>query len=652
MTESTDSKLGCTIQKDGLVFRLLAPEAVSVQVCLYEFYEQKVPKTLDMTKNRDGLWSIFVEGFDWLNKWYTYSLDGPQYTSEFEYTHYEIADPYSTHVANRNHYLGFYKSLIHQEDEFDWEGTDHVFPDDISDLIIYETHIKDMVAHPSAIAPDTSCYNGFIKAQKGGLNHLKNLGVNAIEFLPLQKFAYYEPPFNEEIENGLINTWNPTGINYWGYMTSFFHAPESIYSTDGTTEKNALVGNQPSAIYELKSVVKACHKENMSVILDVVYNHSSQYDLNPLRFSSKLSYYRLDQDANYLNDSWTGNDLDTHKEATRNLILSSLEHWVTHYKIDGFRFDLAGIFDWEFVDIMTQRLRSLNPNCILIAEPWGGEYKPMGYSERGWSSWNDRIRNTFKGYDPTHQKGVIFGEWPHNLHRYTLENIIRGTLDIEEHGLFKQSNHSINYLESHDSYTLGDFIRMVLQSESDDESIDEVELVRLHKLGAFLLMVSQGVTMIHAGQEWARSKKTWDEAAQKYFFNHDSYNRDDSTNYLNFDEIDLNSDLYEYYKTLINIRLANKSLRSSSAESIHFKVYHDPLHITFSIDGASTSSPYDYFISINCNRSVDHEIILPEGTWEVLITHSLKNTPETIQSSYLVEKSSGILMRRLRDTSN
>ena len=114
MTESTDSKLGCTIQKDGLVFRLLAPEVVSVQLCLYDFYEQKVPKTLDMTKNRDGLWSVFIEGFDWLNKWYTYSLDGPQYTSEFEYTHYEIADPYSTHVANRNHYLGFYKSLINK----------------------------------------------------------------------------------------------------------------------------------------------------------------------------------------------------------------------------------------------------------------------------------------------------------------------------------------------------------------------------------------------------------------------------------------------------------------------------------------------------------------------------------------------------------
>lgn len=652
MIPTVDSTLGCTFHNDGIRFRLLAPEAFSVQLCLYEYYEQKNAVSFDMSKEIDGIWSIYLEGFDWVGKWYTYSIKGPEYTSEFEYTPFEIADPYSTFVANRNHYLGFYKTLIHQHESFDWEGTNHVVPNDIRDLVIYEAHIKDLVAHESAKTNDYSIYHGFIHAQKGGLHHLKDLGVNAVEFLPLQKFAYFEPPFNEEIENGLINTWNPTSINYWGYMTSFFQAPETIYSTHGTTDKHALVGIQPSAINELKTVIKECHKAGITVIMDVVYNHSSQYDLNPLRYSSKRSYYRLDEDSNYLNDSWTGNDLDTHKQATRTLILSSLEHWVKHYKIDGFRFDLAGIFDWEFVDILTNHLKAIHPECLLIAEPWGGEYKPEGYSERGWSAWNDRIRNTYKGYDPEHQKGILFGVWPENLHRYTLENIIRGTLDREEHGLFKLSNHSINYLESHDGYTLGDFIRLVLRSESIEAPLLKEQRERIHKLGAFLLTVSQGVMMIHAGQEWSRSKKTRVETTGEWFLNHDSYNRDDETNYLNFNEIDLNKDLYEYHKALIDIRLNNKALRSSAPESIQFKVYHDPLHITFSIDGESVSSPYDYFISINCNRNTDHEIILPEGVWDILISDTIQKTPKSVQNSYIVQKSTGILLRRLRDTSN
>lgn len=652
-------KLGCTFHEDGIRFALQSPLADQVNLCIYREYDQDALIRLPMQRSSEGIWQHVEMGFDWENCWYTYSIQGPTNSAFFEASKFEIADPYALYVANTNHYLGFYKALIKRPTPFDWSESTQVLFENPSDLIIYEAHIKDLVAHPSAKAENQGAYLDFIEARKGGLHHLKQLGVNAVEFLPLQKFAYYEPPFQQRIESGLKNTWNPTSVNYWGYMTSFFHAPETLYASGAKTDPMALVGTNPSAEYELKSLIKACHLEGIAVIMDVVYNHASQYDLNPLKYSDKGGYYRLDHQGNYLNDSWTGNDLDTTKEATKQLIFSSVKHWLTEYKVDGFRFDLAGILDWSCIDELTELARSIHPGVMLIAEPWGGEYKPTGFSERNWPSWNDTLRNTFKGYDPVHQRGILFGEWPQGIHRYTIENLFRGTLLAEEHGLFHHSSHSVNYVESHDGYTLGDFIRTALkhdrhhhqqdheqEAEHDIEGGIEQEVIRLQKLAGFMLFVSQGICMIHAGQEWARSKAIASNENQGTTYDHDSYNKDSDVNYLNFDEKDRSMELFTYYKRLIEIRNEHKALKNSAPEAIVFKVYQDPLHITFSIDGHSVDSPYSYFISINCNRTQSHEIILPEGKWEVLITDELVPDGEYVESSYLVPYSSCILLRQ------
>ena len=111
--------------------------------------------------------------------------------------------------------------------------------------------------------------------------------------------------------------------------------------------------------------------------------------MNPLRFTAKDHYFRIDEKGNYINDSWTGNDINTANEYSRALIIESVKHWMTEYHIDGFRFDLAGIIDWETIDRIRTEAEKINPKVILIAEPWGGEYKPSGFSNHGWSSWND-----------------------------------------------------------------------------------------------------------------------------------------------------------------------------------------------------------------------------------------------------------------------
>lgn len=653
--------LGYSIIKDGIVFRLYAPKADSVVLVLFSEYEDALGTSIPMEKDDSGIWNYFHKGTRIVGSWYGYKLKKDTPSLFFQPTDHIIADPWSTHVTSRNHYLGFAKTKIVKPLKFDWEGDTFLAPKDPRDLVIYETHIKDLVAHPSAKTYVQGIYNDFREAEVGGISHLKKIGINAVEFLPLQKFAYFEPPFNIEIESGLTNSWNPYGKNYWGYMTSFFLAPETIYASDARIEEMEVIGRSNKASAELKKVVKALHKEEISVIMDVVYNHASQYDLNPLKYTDKGHYFRTNSEGHYLNDSWTGNDIETCTEYSRKLIVESIKHWMTEYHIDGFRFDLAGIIDWETIDLIKKEAEKINPNVILIAEPWGGEYKPSGFSDHGWVSWNDKIRNGFKGYDPIHNKGFIFGTWSHGTTRFALENFIRGTLKNAEHGLFNSSEHSLNYIESHDGYTIGDFIRIALHPKKKDQvykkkntitKLDKKEL-EVAKLAALCLFVSQGVAMIHAGQEWARAKVITDHTEKDQNagkLDHDSYNKDNETNWLNFNEINLNKELFEYYTCLIALRKKSPALRKAQPKDIIFKVYTDPLHITFSIEGKSSDDKYDYFISLNANTTHSHSIDLPKGTWELVVNDKkcdLKGIKST-QKKYNVPNSSGVVFRKLR----
>lgn len=659
ISELNTYPMGCSVVDNSTVFRFFAPKANAVSVLIYENYEDDSTLTIPLEKTELGIWETIIQDI-FFEHWYAYDINGPEDDPFFIHSSYPIADPLSTHVTTRNHHLQFPKTKITKQLDFDWEGDTFVAPQDPRDLIIYETHIKDMVAHSSAKTYVQGIYNDFREAEVGGISHLKKLGVNAVEFLPLQKFAYFEPPFDEQTEEGIKNTWNPYARNYWGYMTSFFFAPETLYASGESLNPGAVTGRSQNAEFELKNLIKELHKEGISVIMDVVYNHASHYDLNPLKYAAKDHYFRLDELGNLLNDSWTGNDIDTTSEHSRALILNSVKYWMKDYHVDGFRFDLAGILDWETVDLIKEEAQKINPNVILIAEPWGSEYKPDGFSDHNWASWNDRYRNAIKGYNPKDDKGLIFGNTGSHS-RYAIENLIRGTLRSEEFGLFHHSGHSVNYLESHDSYTLGDYIRIALdpkkaqkvfESKAQATALSKKE-EKLTKLGALILFASQGITMMHAGQEWARAKVITDPNGidpKKGTLDRDTYNKDDETNWLNYNEIDLNESLFKYYKGLINLRLSSPAFRKSEPDDINFKVYKDPLHITFSINGKSSGDMYDYFVSLNANPGKAHEIILPDGYWE-MVANANKAGNKTIKSvhkKFNVPASSGVILRKLR----
>ena len=641
-------------------FRLYCPKAEQIELVLFDSYRQQKGQHYPMIKHSDGSWELELPGRH-EGKFYAYQIKHPLHNPGLLHPSELIADPWASQVTTVNHYQQHPRSRVPEPDNFDWEGDTFVIPPEERDLVIYEVHVKDMTAHVSSGAQSPGTYSGFIEKNiTGGISHLKRLGVNAVELLPIQKFAGFEPPFNQSTPEGVRNTWNPYSRNYWGYMTSFFFAPETMYASDGSSKAGQVTGNPQTAVRELKQMIKELHREGITVILDVVYNHASQYDLNPLKFLDKQEFFRTDETGNFTSQSGCGNDLCTESPHIRELIIESVTWWMREFHIDGFRFDLANLIDRQTIAEILEEAQKINPNVLMIAEPWGGGYDPTGFSGHGWSAWNDQIRNGVKGIDPVHSPGFIFGKWHYESNRESLENYIRGTLLHESNGRFHHQEHALNYLESHDGYTLGDFIRIALDpAKSDTVFDDKSALIALNeqemkcaRLAALFLLTAQGIPMIHSGQEWGRSK--WivpvnDRDPNSGKLDHNSYEKDNETNYLDFTEIEANSDLFDYYCNLIRLRKENPLLRLAQPNEIHFHPFQDALHLTFEIHSQQQPGQR-MLISINGNVDMDYFVTLPEGRWELIAdaTDIFPDNPRSVaETEIIVPATSGIILRQL-----
>ncbi len=643
------------------LFRLYCPKAERVDAVLFNRYDQRNGEYHPMEKLDDGNWHLKLPGRH-VGKYYAYRIQHPGDAEGLLHTESLIADPYSRQIATSNHYRQYARTRIDEPEPFNWQGDSFVIPPEQRDLIIYETHLRDMTAHPSAGAQSPGTYNGMIERNiTGGISHLKKLGVNAVEFLPLQKFAGFEPPFCQKTPEGFHNTWNAYSRNHWGYMTSYFFAPETMYASDGSTKAGTVTGTSDRAATELKQLVRELHREGIAVIMDVVYNHVSQYDLNPLKYLDRTDFFRTDEDGKLTSESGCGNDLRTESPYIRELIISSVLWWMQEYHIDGFRFDLANLIDRETIAEIRSEAEKINPNVLLIAEPWGGGYDPTGFSAYGWSSWNDQLRNGVKGINPVETPGFIFGQWHYESSRESLENFIKGTLIHEPNGRFHHQEHAINYLEAHDGYTLGDFIRIALDPAKRNKKFNKkTKLIPLNeremktaRLAALFLMTSQGIPMLHAGQEWGRSK--WivpdnDDDPDRGKLDHNSYEKDNETNYLDYTEIEANQSLFEYYRDLIRIRRHYPQLRLAEAGDITFHEYEDPLLLTFEIYSEELPTNDHLLVTLNGNSETDHQLTLPEGRWEIIAdglrvypeeAAAVKNNPLTIPAT------SGMILRKI-----
>ncbi|MCR4437710.1 MAG: alpha-amylase family glycosyl hydrolase [bacterium] len=656
----SDKPLGCQVQAGKATFRLFAPRARQVTLELFERHDQERGVEYRMHRDSQGVWECTVQE-PCVGKYYAYRVAGPQSPTEMFDPHRHIVDPYARAVVTLNHFRHPGKALILPEDDFDWEGDTWVKVSP-RDLIIYELHVCDMTAHQSSGVPEAlrGTYLGLAyPGAPGGIDYIKSLGVNAVELLPVHEFANMEPPYKDPTILP-ANTWNPYARNHWGYMTSYFFAPESYYATGGTMEPGRYCGIDGRQVRELKELVKAFHKAGIAVLLDVVYNHVAQYEWNCFKLIDKKYYFRLDDDQNFTSVSWCGNDFKTERPMARRLIIESVKYWMTEYHIDGFRFDLAALIDWETCEQIIAEARGINPDVILIAEAWGmGKYELAGFSDRGWASWNDQIRNGVKGQNPYDGLGFIFGKWQGGNNLHTIQNYVLGTLRSEG-GLYLDPAHAVNYLESHDDHTFGDFVRIGNGDVREDDVVVDLDAharlterqMRLNKLGALFLFTSQGMVMMAEGQEFARSKviaRCDLPDVRCGTIDHNSYNKDDETNYLNYRHADINRELVDYYRGLIALRKAHPSFRRASKDEIHF--FNGPLLFSFGylVDGRWLGDSHDFVVVLNGDPQQEAAMALPEGTWWTVVDHrtaGLEPFGPPVRGLVKVPPTSGMVLRR------
>ncbi|MFA5805582.1 MAG: pullulanase [Melioribacteraceae bacterium] len=650
----SNKKLGSYVENKKTYFKLFTPSAIKVTLCLYNKPEEKNSKEYFLTKDINGVWETELDG-ELYGKYYGYKVyhAGDDLSNSNKPI---CVDPYAKAVTSYTAYMNPRLAIVTKEEKYDWEETSWV-QRDWRDLIIYEMHVRDMTAHKSSGAKNRGSYKGLTEKNiAGGLSYIKSLGVNTVELLPSQEFGNIEIPFKDSL-SGKYNTWNPYERNHWGYMTSNFFAPAAYYNESWDKLKwNRWIGLDGSQIKSFKDMVKAFHKEGIAVMMDVVYNHLSEYEVGNLKQIDKEYYFRLDSKGNYLAESYCGNDLKTERPMMRRLIIESILYWMKEYHVDGFRFDLGKLLDWKTIEVIISEAKKVNPNVIITCEPWGGGYDPAGFSLRGWAPWNDQIRNGIKGENPNNGLGWIFGQWYGNNSPKRIKSYVNGTLVRDTLGLFQKKEHSVNYLESHDGYTLGDFIRIASREVDPEKIIKDIDKnvkltpnqMKLNKLGALFLFTSQGITMIQEGQEFARSKviplniKVKDNDRGR--IDHNSYNKDNETNYINYKHAKINKELVDYYKGLISLRKTYPAFRYAEYDNI---IFTDHPNSKFGFSYILRHEKDEFIVIFNADPKQKLEFTLPEGRYDVLVDKNsagIKAIYE-VKDKIILETTTGMVLK-------
>ena len=561
--------LGAALTAGGVNFAVYSKHAAEVFLLLFDTPDGE-PSDIIQIKDRDRfIWHARVNGVR-AGQLYGYKVRGehrPEWGLRFNDAKL-LLDPYAKAVSgkfrNTDNLLLAYdpqhgardlssdsrdntrivpKAIV-VDDSFDWQ--DDVSPDlALEQLIIYEVHAKGFTAHPSAGVEHPGTYLGFIEK----IPHLKRLGVNAVELLPVHEYVVDD----FLVERGLTN--------YWGYNSIGFFAPESSYSTQ------RVPGCQ---VAEFKTLVRALHKAGIKVILDVVYNHTAEgNEFGPslcFRGLDNLSYYSLTGPAEaprryYMNYTGCGNSLNFDSPAVIRLVMDSLRYWVEVMHVDGFRFDLASVLGRREQDGHFQSSASffdavaqdpvLN-QVILVAEPWDiGTYQ-VGNFPVDWSEWNGKFRDTMRRFGKGEAGQLADTGWR-----------LTGSADLYgEDG--RSAYNSVNFITCHDGFTLHDLLAYNDKHNeqngennrdgsndnhswncgAEGDTRDAGVLVlrkQLMKSYVCYLLFSSGTPMILGGDEFARSQRG----------NNNSYCQDNEINWFDWSLLERNAEIFDFFQKAI-----------------------------------------------------------------------------------------------------
>ena len=569
--------LGATWSPSGVNFAVFSEHATQIDLCLFRRETPNVEAyRIRLMEQTDQVWHCFVPhlatgwryGYRAHGEWnphvgnlfnpnkllidpYTKAIDGSINwdPAVFPYP-IQDSDPERYLVMDTADSAPFLTKGVVIDTSYDWEG-DTLLETPMHDTVIYEMHVKGLTElHPEIPEHLRGTYAGL--AHPVTIKYLKNLGVTAVELMPVHHFVQD----SHLIDKGLRN--------YWGYNSLSFFAPHADYAAAGK------VGEQ---VNEFKDMVKALHKAGLEVILDVVYNHTAEGNhygpMLGMKGLDNQAYYRLVEDDKqfYMDYTGTGNTINMVHIRPLQLVMDSLRYWVTEMHVDGFRFDLASALARGLYEVgkLSTFLDTIHQDPIisqvkLIAEPW--DVGPGGYQVGGfpvlWSEWNGKYRDSVREFWKGDSTGVS-----------DLAYRLTGSSDLYELS-GRRPMASINFVTAHDGFTLRDLYsynekhneangennrdgenhnhswNCGVEGPTDDEEINRLRL-RMQRNQLATLLLSQGVPMISMGDEYGRTQSG----------NNNAYCQDNTISWFDWEWTKEQTALHHFTRTLIELRKEN-----------------------------------------------------------------------------------------------
>lgn len=630
-----DGDLGAIYSKDKCKFILWAPTAENVQLALYGDngydFDCEAKEVYTMSKGINGTWIVEING-DFNGQFYNYLININGKISE-------VVDPYAKAVGvNGNRGMVIDLNTTNPEG---WEKDTKPELKSATDSIIYEAHVRDLsIDETSGISNE---YKGKFKALtiwdscipgttvKTVVNHIKDMGFTHIHLLPAFDFGSID---ENKLEQPQFN---------WGYDPKNYNVPEGSYST------NPYLGDV--RIKEFKEMVKALHEAGIRVVMDVVYNHTYNLD-SCLNNAVPGYYYRQDENGEYSDASACGNETASERYMFRRYMIDSVIYWAKEYHIDGFRFDLMGIHDIETMKLIREELNKIDSSIIMYGEGWTGGSSPLKeelaalkkntykFDKLQIAAFSDDCRDGVKGhvfYDE--ETGFVNGK--DGLEETIKFAVVASThhKDIDKENIVYSNEfwanepyQTINYASAHDNYTLWDKLQI------STPNCTEEELIAMNKLIAGIILTSQGISFVHAGEEMARTKE--DEEGKLV---ENSFESSDKVNKIYWDRKVKYKDLFEYYKGLISLRKEYKAFRMNTNEEIKENIHFLKKGVNFSennlvayiIDAKNIDIKCEKIaVIINANNK-DVDVELEESNWHVMVDEKTAGNEiiETIKDS-------------------
>ncbi len=596
--------LGATWSKSATGFKVWAPTAEDVKVALYRTGDPGALDrigTIELTLGDKGVWSGSVPG-DQNGVYYTYLVHvGGQVN--------EAIDPYAR-TAGVNGQRGMILDLS-STDPSGWSCDRDPNPlKNYTDAVLYEAHVRDLSIDPASGVSEAN-RGKFLALTESGtrtpggnptcLDHIKAMGVTHLHLLPVYDYGSVD---ESRLDCPQYN---------WGYDPVNYNIPEGSYATD---PRNGAV-----RVAEMKRMVKALHDAQISVVMDVVYNHV--FDAGTFCFNKIVPGYfsRTEPDGTWSNGSGCGNDTASERPMVSKYIVDSVAYWNKEYHIDGFRFDLVGLLDTNTINALVDAVHQRCPGAIFYGEGWTmntaaepGTHmatQPNAYMTPEFAYFSDDVRNLLAG-DNGRSTGVVSGR--------------TGQEDPLSHCFAAQiwwcpnPTQTVNYVSCHDNYTLMDKLAVSRPDASRED------LIRMSRLAQAIVLTSQGIPFAPAGEEFLREKLDGNGRRVE-----NSYNAPDCVNALHWENLDKPeyAESVAYYQGLISLRKAHAALRLPTAAKVSANVAYRWITnevVFFDIKGKDsvTGEIADgIIVALNCSpkeRTIDlYKTKVAPGDWQVCV---------------------------------